>query len=424
MKLLIESWNNYLNEEEASKLDNLNDILFGDDKHPGGRDYNAAAEAISDDSDDLKEAEESDTDYEKILQDFLDADERMQDLMNNFGDTTIQSYISEIKQAKDVLRSYVRRGRSRYIPTVEEMDNAIRIIEDIVLPSTQVIIAKYETIMEMENFTESYMQVRNAISLFTGESVEVVRDPEKFDPSKSTGEGRMIKMFAAFEKFIRKYLSSTSPQATLDLSLAVMLDVIANEQRQVGIMYLLSKAAVEGDEDLFRDLKAKQATMNAHIKTLNNYADDFRSIREAAFKTKTAKENYQFASGFLKYVAQRKPPVFIQAGTEIYRGITLDTKDAEILRSALARVEQDKGISFAGKDIASWTTDLETAKSFATGKKGKTEIVLKAKATRGMYVAKLSRFPDEEELICGGPINILGINRSEDGATILDAVFV
>ena len=138
-----------------------------------------------------------------------------------------------------------------------------------------------------------------------------------------------------------------------------------NEQRQVGIMYLLSKAAVEGDEDLFRDLKAKQATMNAHIKTLNNYADDFRSIREAAFKTKTAKENYQFASGFLKYVAQRKPPVFIQAGTEIYRGISLDTKDAEILRSALARAEQGKGISFAGKDIASWTTDLETAKSFA-----------------------------------------------------------
>ena len=424
MKLLIENWNNYLNEEEASKLDNLNDILFGDDKHPGGRDYNAAAEAISDDSDDLKEAEESDTDYEKILQEFLDIDERMQDLMNNFGDTTIQTYISEVKQAKDVLRSYVRRGRSRYIPTVEEMDNAIRIIEDIVLPSTQVIIAKYETIMEMENFTESYMQVRNAISLFTGESVEVVRDPEKFDPSKSTGEGRMIKMFAAFEKFIRKYLSSTSPQATLDLSLPVMLDVIANAQRQVGIMYLLSKAAVEGDEDLFRDLKAKQATMNAHIKTLNNYADDFRSIREAAFKTKTAKENYQFASGFLKYVAQRKPPVFVQAGTDVYRGISLDTKDAEILRSALGRVEQGKGISFAGKDIASWTTDLETAKSFATGKKGQTEIVLKAKATRGMYVAKLSRFPDEEELICGGPIKILGINRSEDGATILDAVFV
>ena len=222
-----------------------------------------------------------------------------------------------------MLRSYVRRGRSRYIPTVEEMDNAIRIIEDIVLPSTQVIIAKYETIMEMENFTESYMQVRNAISLFTGESVTVVRDPEKFDPSKSTGEGSMIKMFAAFEKFIRKYLSSTSPQATLDLSLAVMLDVIANEQRQVGIMYLLSKAAVEGDEDLFRDLKAKQATMNAHIKTLNNYADDFKALREATFKTKTAKENYQFASGFLKYVAQRKPPVFIQAGTDVYRGIII-----------------------------------------------------------------------------------------------------
>jgi hypothetical protein len=295
MKLLIENWNNYLNEEEASKLDNLNDILFGDDKHPGGRDYNAAAEAISDDSDDLKEAEESDTDYEKILQDFLDVDERMQDLMNNFGDTTIQTYISEVKQAKDVLRSYVRRGRSRYIPTVEEMDNAIRIIEDIVLPSTQVIIAKYEAIMEMENFTESYMQVRNAVSLFTGESVEVVRDPEKFDPSKSTGEGRMIKMFAAFEKFIR----------TLDLSLAVMLDVIANEQRQVGIMYLLSKAAVEGDEDLFRDLKAKQATMNAHIKTLNNYADDFRSIREAAFKTKTAKENL-FVRRLLKPKLQKR----------------------------------------------------------------------------------------------------------------------
>ncbi len=75
--------------------------------------------------------------------------------MNNFGDTTIQTYISEIKQAKDVLRSYVRRGRSRYIPTVEEMDNAIRIIEDIVLPSTQVIIGKYEAISEIENFTES-----------------------------------------------------------------------------------------------------------------------------------------------------------------------------------------------------------------------------------------------------------------------------
>jgi hypothetical protein len=187
MKLLIEKWNNYLNEEEASKLDNLNDILFGDDKHPGGRDYNAAAEAISNDSDDLKEAEESSTDYEKILQEFLDVDERMKDLMNNFGDTTIQTYISEIKQAKDVLRSYVRRGRSRYIPTVEEMDNAIRIMEDIVLPSTQVMIAKYEAIAEMENFTESYMQVRNAVSLFTGESVTVVRDPEKFDPSRSTG---------------------------------------------------------------------------------------------------------------------------------------------------------------------------------------------------------------------------------------------
>ena len=188
-------------------------------------------------------------------------------------------------------------------------------------------------------------------------------------------------------------------------------------------MYLLSKAAVEDDEDLFIDLKAKQATMNAHIKTLNDYADQFKAFREATFKTKTAKENYQFASGFLRYVAQRSPPVFIQGGVDVYRGIALDAKNAETLRNALGKVDQGKGISFAGKDIASWTTDLETAKSFASGKKGQTEIVLKAKAVRGMYVAKLSRFPDEEELICGGSIKILGINRSEDGATILDAVF-
>jgi hypothetical protein len=66
---------------------------------------------------------------------------------------------------------------------------------------------------------------------------------------------------------------------------------------------------------------------------------------------------------------------------------------------------------------------LETAESFSGGA-GEASIILKAKATRGLYVGKHSRYPDEEELICGGPVKIVGIYKQEGTTMILDAVFV
>jgi hypothetical protein len=122
------------------------------------------------------------------------------------------------------------------------------------------------------------------------------------------------------------------------------------------------------------------------------------------------KFDYEFANGFLTYAGKNSPVSFIQQGTEIYRGVNVDNNKY----TAFKNMTPGTAIS-TYHDIVSWTTDRDTAMSFAMGegdtrKANPHAVLLRIKATRGLYVEEYSKYPNEKEIICGGNMVLVEVN--------------
>ena len=401
MKLLMENWRNFLNEEEAT-LEKLNDLLFGDDNHPGGRPYNKAAEAMSDDSEPLEEQEGASQEYEEIIQDFLSVNKNISEVGSRTE--TIKDITTKARAISRKASGEMDEFQEKTIK-VQNVDSLIKTGNDFLAglgeleAMIQDSIDEYKKLVNNEKF-ENYMKARNAISLFTGESVKTVRDPSQFDPSKSGGKSRRIKLLADFE---REMQSSS--------------DAVFPIGRMQDMLFVLNKNMPEKEE-----IQTLYDALEAKARRFEEMPREFIKFRDEKLRTKTAKENYEFASGFLKYVAQRKPPLFLPEGQEIYRGISLTLNAFNALERAIKTMPD---VQFAGKSIASWTTDEGVASNFAYGGSGDATmaVILKAKATKGMYVEDFSRFSEEYEVICGGSAKVIGAKEDDEGILVLEVEF-
>ena len=405
MKLLMENWRNFLNEEEET-LEKLNDLLFGDDNHPGGRPYNKAAEAMSDDSEPLEEQEGASQEYEEIIQDFLSVNKNISEVgsrTETIKDITTKAKAISRKASREMDEFQEQKIKDQNVDSLIETGNDFLVGLGELEAMIQNSIDEYKNLVNNEKF-QNYMKARNAISLFTGESVETVRDPSKFDPSKSSGKSRRIKLLADFEREMQ-----SSSVAVFTIS------------RMLDMLYVLNKNMPEGPTK--EKIQTLYDTLEAKASRFDEMPRQFIKFRDEKLRTKTAKENYEFASGFLKYVAQRKPPLFLPEGQEIYRGIALTLNAFNALERAIKTMPD---VQFAGKDIASWTTDEGVASNFAYGGSGDATmaVILKAKATKGMYVEDFSRFSEEYEVICGGSAKVIGAKEDDEGILVLEVEFI
>lgn len=405
----MENWRKFLNEEETT-LQSLNDLLFGDDKHPGGRPYNRAAEAMSDDSEPLEEQEGVSQQYEKIIQDFIAINANISDMINK-GSLELEiaeKTQSSTRSAQESINNFEKVRVSASLtqaakPLIEAANiflTELKEIEQIMQKSFN----EYKSFFNDEKF-ENYIKVRNAISLFTGESVKTVRDPSKFDPAKSGGgESRRIKLFQSFEKQMQ------SPERIND-TIENMLNKLSLIERDMD-----NEEQEEQAENLFSELDRQK-------NRFKNIERQFTTFRNENLRTKTTKESYEFANGFLKYVAQRRPPLFIPEGKEIYRGISLTLDAFNALEGALNTMSN---VEFAGRDIASWTADEDVAYNFSLSGSGDADmsVVLIAKAVKGMYVEDFTRFPEEYEVICGGSVKVLRHEIEDTGTLALEVEFI
>ena len=171
MKLLMENWRNFLNEEEET-LEKLNDLLFGDDNHPGGRPYNKAAEAMSDDSEPLEEQEGASQEYEEIIQDFLSVNKNISEVGSRTE--TIKDIITKARAISRKASGEMDKFQEKTIKVQnEEIGSLIKTGNDFLADlgeleaMIQNSVDEYKNLVNNEKF-ENYMKARNAISLFTG----------------------------------------------------------------------------------------------------------------------------------------------------------------------------------------------------------------------------------------------------------------
>ena len=141
------------------------------------------------------------------------------------------------------------------------------------------------------------------------------------------------------------------------------------------------------------------------------------------------KANYVFANGFLKHAANTSPPVFLPAGTMVFRGMSIKKKLVEKIKEQIENGATN--IVFPGRQISSWTIDVEQAQNFAAESYNYTvhshdgadpdsysKIILAVRATKGLYVGDYSAYPAEKEIIIGGDVVIERVVSEEIGATI------
>jgi hypothetical protein len=361
---------------------------------------------MSDDSEPLEEQEGASQEYEEIIQDFLSVNKSISDVGSR--SETIKNITTKAKASSRAAGAFMDDFQEKKIKdqnpkALIQAGNdflvELRNLEAMMRNS----IDEYKNLVNNEKF-QNYMKARNAISLFTGESVEVVRDPSKFDPAKSTGKSRRIKLLADFEKEMR---SSSVAVFTIG--------------RMLDMLFVINKNMEDGETK--EKIKTLSRALEVQADRFDNLPRELARFREENLRTKTAKENYEFASGFLKYVAQRRPPLLLPEGKEIYRGIALTLSAFNALERA---IETMPDVQFAGKDIASWTTDEGVARNFSYGGSGDSSmaVLLKSKAVKGMYVEDFSRFSEEYEVICGGSAKVIEGKIDDTGTLVLTVEFI
>jgi hypothetical protein len=415
MKLLIENWRSFVNEEDEQTEGETSvsqadiDALFDD--HASGRPFDAETEKVLDSGATINEVETTEEGYDVVLQDFI--------AIHNNIDSEIANENSALSQlekiaSKEAFTKYVDKAAANLKRDVTEIGNLSDLINTGKFPNYKRVevdgkirfintgfkrarrYGRYETSEEVardrledlnNRYTElvdkilriltiikrvltsafgdntdrieNYYKAVSAIKLFTGESVATVRKPEGFKPEKA------------------KLISNSSRMLKNIVETLQGLDIVPRP-------YLPEfKSVYEDKNRAYLDLKTEIGMMA-------------RNITPTKF-------DYEFAKGFLTYTGKNSPVLFVQQGTTIYRGVNAD--EAKYLKYK----NMESGTIKAYHDIVSWSADMEVARSFAMGeddtRKAKPfAIILRTKATRGIYVEEYSKYPNEKEVICGGNI--------------------
>ena len=323
-----------------------------------------------------------------------------------------------------------------------------------------------------ENF-HSYNRVRNAIALFTGASVSTVRAPSDYDINLADSQlsftifdndfissiyYRINEILSWFTKKIRLY--EGLPQSFYDdfvKSKEPYFEVINTSTRKDSSVYLqdfefkkhnildqnLRKKVVENHYTVKKKLRSVLENMTNDFSILKQLKEQYDKIDAKADKifgdtdidprsseVLESEKDYIFANKILKIIASRSPPIGISPNTEIYRGLALKRRLVKKIIKAVSAGEQ---VVFPGKDIASWTVSYPVARGFAQTSVGIDSydalapsylpskqplnsdigIILKTSASRGMYIAKYSEYPNEMEFLSGGDVFVTNIEKIE-----------
>jgi len=422
MKLLIENWRSFVNEEEDQTEGETSvsqadiDALFDD--HASGRPFDEETEKVLDSGATINEVEATEEGYDVVLQDFIAVHNNISDALANEN-----SALSQLEQiaSKEVFTKYIDQAAANLKRIITEIANISYVVTNNAyiepksvnlggrirasVPRRHKYMTDEETargrleelndsyteqvdkIIRMLNMfkrvyatafgdntdrIDNYYKAVSAIKLFTGESVATVRKPEGFKAEKS-------KLISNSDRMLKSVVETLQ-------GLTIVPTLYLPEFRSV----------YKDRSSTYFDLKTEIAMM-------------FRHLRPTKF-------DYEFAKGFLTYVGKNSPVLLTQQGTTIYRGVNADDD------KFLAYKNMASGTIKTYHDIVSWSTDINVAKSFAFGESDTSKakpfaIILRAKATRGLYVEEYSKYPNEKEVICGGNIVLVGkdIFRLPDG---------
>jgi len=393
MKLLIENWRSFVNEEdeqtEGETSVSQEDIDFLFDDHASGRKFNAETEKVLASGATINEVEATEEGYDVVLQDFIAVHNNISDALADENSSIVKAYMNLAYEKEEWLKvlgnikfeleqniknvSFYTRAIQNNL-NIEEAEANLEKENNSYLKNVTRLIRYLQAIERIftsafgtdTNKIENYHKAVSAIKLFTGESVSAVRKPETF----------------------------RSDQAKL----------VTNSERM-----LKSIAITLGGLDIIP--KPYPADQRALYNLNNTTYNDLRTkISSMTREERPTKFSYEFANGFLTYAGKNSPISFIQQGTEIYRGVNVDNDKY----TAFKNMTPGTTIS-TYHDIVSWTTDRDIAMSFAMGE-GDTRtanphaVLLRTKATRGLYVEEYSAFPNEKEVICGGNMVLVDAN--------------
>lgn len=384
MKLLMENWRKYL-KEQAESVDNLTDekilaSLFDDDVHPSGRPY----------GDEFKESpalqEQEQENLNQILEDFLKVSQNYKS--SSVGDEDLEAFEAKIKKLRtevidkaDTVISYgaslsnlensINEALSAFKAYFDELEGTLMKVLDIYQGSEQ---------QEINN----YFSVVNAIRLFTGEHVPTTREPSKYDPRRAR---RTRKSYTYFEETMLHILGDTYTR-----------DLIYQFQEHKKVQ---------------QHMKEKY---NNNVYYLIDRMDKIRDLSGELFlETKNTKEDYEFANRFLTWVARHEPPVLVEAGLPLYRGTAASEQKFNKLE------KMAPGITVPHHNITSWSLSEDVAIGFAVDGShelhtpNKFLILNRIVATRGMHVEDYSAYKTEKEVIAGGNLKVVKIEKKQLG---------
>ena len=451
-----QNWKQFLLTEEVNDLNALiaDEVSKYDDTHPSGRPY----EQEFDNDEAIKEQKE-DTNYKEAIELF----KKKEDSINNFNKSIVNMLSSDkdihgsddinileplkvnmnkILKPLEAIRD--RSGviyreftvRENFVPLNEIDYKSILIYDKLIEYANDLSIKlfrNYSKILETSDETYYYFKVRNAIMLFTGASVQTVREPSNYK-SHLAGSGLIFMLNNVNLRFI-------------NMARSLFADIQAN-YRNITEYYdrnpWIEKADFTGyrsydnisspgytfveigdDRERRKDVieqhnKYKDLIMNL-LQQNKYYLKHLTQVKRDATKWKDdnkilevseKKQDYVFANGFLKYAANMSPPAFVSPGTMAYRGMAIKTEIVKKIREQIS--QGSTNIIFPGKEIASWTIDLKQAKSFALENVFYSDnnldplkysmVILSVPATKGIYVGDYSAYPNEKEIISGGNV--------------------
>jgi hypothetical protein len=195
----------------------------------------------------------------------------------------------------------------------------------------------------------------------------------------------------------------------------------------------LRKEVIENHYAVKKKLRSVLANMTNDFSILKQLKSQYDKLEDKADKmfgdapdidprsseVLESEKDYIFANKILKIIASRSPPIGISPDTAIYRGLALKYSLVKKIVKAVSAGEQ---VVFPGKDIASWTVSYPIAKGFANSSVYESSkrplnsnigIILKTSASKGMYIAKYSEFPNEMEFLSGGDVFVTNIEKIE-----------
>ena len=318
----------------------------------------------------------------------------------------------------------------------------------------------YSDILAPSEESKYYFKAINSIMLFTGASVSTIRDPSTYDVGKA--DSRLVHTLNKINiKFIAASYNLFGRIETLFTEIndifernPHILEGYANEYKNAKFkiyrkydMDNFKTFTIDNDEELEDLIKQHKISAKKTNDVFSRIGDIYESSLGKVYRELVSwqnnnyfsaislgsvserKANYVFANGFLKHAANTSPPVFLPAGTMVFRGMSIKKKIVEKIQEQIKNGATN--IVFPGRQISSWTIDVEQAQNFAAESYNYTvyshdgadpdsysKIILAVRATKGLYVGDYSAYPAEKEIIIGGDVVIERVVSEEIGTTI------